>query len=415
MTSEIGSLKTGKSTSISYGWAVVAALSLTETVSYGVLYYAFTVFIEPMQVTLGWSREAITGAYSLSLLVSGIAALSIGRWIDVYGARRIMTIGAVAASLLVAGWAFVDSLFAFYALWVGLGFASAAVLYEPAFALIMRWFQAGRSSALTTLTFIAGFASVIFIPLAGRLTADLGWRPALLILAAILALLTIPVNLFVLRDPPRLPATPHTPSFTPLIDGVSARDAFRRRDFWWLTISFTLSVFVFVGVGVHLVPFLISRGYEPIHAATLAGAIGVVALPGRLIFTPLGARISRHAVAALLFITTALGLIVLLFDTSEIGVWAFIILYGLGFGAVTPAKASLIAETFGTAHYGDISGRITFFGALPRAVSPFALSLLISLAAGSYQAVLIILIAAAGLAAFGVIKAKTSTPIMDSP
>ena len=45
-----------------YGWVLVLTLALTETTSWGVLYYAFTVFVTPMQAELGWSRTALTGA-----------------------------------------------------------------------------------------------------------------------------------------------------------------------------------------------------------------------------------------------------------------------------------------------------------------------------------------------------------------
>ncbi|HEX8730539.1 MAG TPA: hypothetical protein VF725_00655, partial [Ktedonobacterales bacterium] len=52
------------------GWALVVTLGITETISYGVVYYAFTVFITPMEAELGWSRTALTGAFSLALLFS---------------------------------------------------------------------------------------------------------------------------------------------------------------------------------------------------------------------------------------------------------------------------------------------------------------------------------------------------------
>ena len=63
-------------------------------------------------------------------------------------------------------WAQVSDLVAFYAIWVGIGLAIAAVLYEPAFAVIASWYRdpAERNRALLGLTVIAGFASVIYVP-----------------------------------------------------------------------------------------------------------------------------------------------------------------------------------------------------------------------------------------------------------
>lgn len=86
-------------------------------------------------------------------------------------------------------------------IWIGIGLIHAAVLYEPAFALIAVWFRRMHSRALLVLTFFGGLASLVFIPLADWLVHAHGWRTALLILAAVLALVTIA---------PRAAATPPT-------------------------------------------------------------------------------------------------------------------------------------------------------------------------------------------------------------
>ena len=113
-----------------------ATLALTETTSYGVLSYAFGVFLLPMQHELGWSRT-------------------------------------------VLAWAHVSQLILFYAIWAGIGITMAAVLYEPAFAVIASSFPAesDRTRALLSLTVMAGFASVIYVPLAGWLVEIHGWPP----------------------------------------------------------------------------------------------------------------------------------------------------------------------------------------------------------------------------------------------
>src|SRR5262245_24329507 len=89
---------------IYYGWVMLGAVAVTEVVSWGILYYSFAVFVAPMHAELGWSRVAITGAYSLALLCSGLAAVPVGRWLDRHGARTLMTAGSIAASLLLLAW-----------------------------------------------------------------------------------------------------------------------------------------------------------------------------------------------------------------------------------------------------------------------------------------------------------------------
>ena len=122
-----------------YGWVIVATLSVTETVTWGIVYYGFPVVLRPMEQDLGASRVAVTGAFSLGLGVSALAALPVGRWIDRHGARGLMTVGSCLATLLTFAWARVETLSALYAVWFGMGLAMAATLYEPAFAVIVSW------------------------------------------------------------------------------------------------------------------------------------------------------------------------------------------------------------------------------------------------------------------------------------
>ena len=140
--------------------------------------------------------------------------------------------------------------------------------------------------------------------------------------------------------------------------------------FWWLTAAFFLSQLAPAAVAVHLVPYLIDHGYEPGFAAVTTGLIGVMALPGRLIFTPLGDRLPRSYVTACLFLVQTMALLVLLLIHSVVGVYAFVVLFGLGFGAMTPARAALVADLYGPAHYGQINGTLALFVTGSRALAP---------------------------------------------
>src|SRR5438132_1388227 len=77
-----------------YGWAIVAALAVTETISWGIIYYSFPVFLQVMERDLGASRVAITGALSVGLGVSALAAVPVGWWLDRFGPRALMTAGS---------------------------------------------------------------------------------------------------------------------------------------------------------------------------------------------------------------------------------------------------------------------------------------------------------------------------------
>lgn len=367
-----------------YGWVLVLALGVTETVSYGILSYAFPVFLAPMESELGWTRTELTGAFSLAALVSGAAAIPVGRWIDRHGPRGVMTAGSLLATVLLLSWSRVDTLWSFYAVWVGLGVAAAAVLYEPAFAVVANWFVRHRGRALTLLTFMGGFASVIFVPLATGLVTTHGWRSALVWLAVVLAVLTIPPHALLLRRSPAemglLPdgdVCPRVPVARRLASerSVPADQAVRSGSFRWLAVAFGFSALVTTGMAVHLIPLLLERGYSATFAGAAMGMVGLMALPGRLIFTPLGSRWPRGVVAAVIFLMQAVSVVALLLDLGPAGVWVFAALFGAGFGAITPARAALVAEWYGPAAYGSISGVLALVLSVARAAAPVGASL----------------------------------------
>ena len=111
-----------------YRWVLAVALGITELTSLGILYYAISVFLAPMERDLGWTRAESSGAFSFGLLMSGLAAVPIGRWLDRHGARLVMTLGSIAGVALLLAWSTVDGLAEYYLLWAGMGVALAATL-----------------------------------------------------------------------------------------------------------------------------------------------------------------------------------------------------------------------------------------------------------------------------------------------
>jgi MFS family permease len=399
-----------------YGWRIALTLAVAEPVSWGILYYAFSVFIAPMRDELGWSQTRLTAAFSIALLTSGLAAVPFGRLLDQHGPRILMTLGSAGAALLVLAWSRVESYPVFVAIWVGIGVCMAATFYEPAFAAITTWFRRYRSRALTLVTFGGGFASVIFIPLAAWLVDREGWRDALLVLAAILALVTIPLYGLMLRSRPADMGTcpdgecdaAEGPSPAPSRVDWPLREALRSRSFRWLAAAFSLTMFVNVAATVLLIPILLERGESSRVAASAAAAIGLLALPGRLIFTPLADWLPAWTVPAAIFVTQAAALAVLALTSSQAGIWLFVLFFGIGFGAITPARATLVAALYGVAAFASISGVLALIVTVARAAGPLGGSLIAALT-GSDR-ILLAILALCSLAAAGCVRTAAREP-----
>jgi MFS family permease len=387
-----------------YGWIIVFTLSITQLTSWGVLYYGFSVIMPAMQRELGWSRVILTGGFSLALLISGVGAVPVGHWLDRHGTRALMTVGSVAAVLLLLAWSQVSTIGGFYLVWAGIGLTFATVLYEPAFAAIATWFRHGRGRALAVLTFFGGLASLVFIPLTEHLIVSYGWRMALIQLAMVVGVVTIlPHALLLRRRPADLGLLPdgdtiaHNMTTLPLERSLTQGQAMRSATFWWLAAAFSLTTLVSVTLSVHVVAYLLEQGYSSTFAATAAGLHGLMSVSGRLTLAPLGRRITLTHLQIVLFLMQALALVVLLLIPSQIGVLGYVALFGFGSGASTPVRAALVAEHYGAAAYGRINGALTMLGTWARVAAPVGAGAL-SIAVG-YQPLLWGLAISAAIAA----------------
>ena len=392
---------------LDYGWVVVAALCVTEVVSWGILYYGFPVLLRPMEADLGWSRVEITGAFSVGMGMAALAALPVGRWIDRHGARALMTAGSCLGTVLLLVWSRVESLPALYAVWCLMGLALAATLYEPAFAAVVGWFATrGRDKALLTVTLAGALASTIFMPLEAWLVGRLGWRGALVALAVTLAVITIPLHALVLRPAPRsAPPTPGDERREARVPGLTLGASTRMAVFWVLAAAFFVGGFTTNTVTVHLIPYLSDRGYSPTVAAVMIGWMGAMQLPARLLFAPIAARFGHRAVTGVIFFAQAASLAQLALATQLPTLVPMVVMLGAANGMATLARATTIAEIFGPRHYGSISGAIALGANGARALAPVGAALLM-VALGGYERVFWLLATSLVVAGLGVIVTR---------
>jgi MFS family permease len=384
---------------------IVATLCVTETITWGIVYYGFPVFLASMEADLGASRVVITGAFSLGLGISALSAITVGRWLDRHGPRLLMTLGSVAATLLMLAWAHVRDVSVLYAVWALMGFAMAATLYEPAFAAVVQWFTTHRDRALLTLTLAAGLASTIFMPLEAWLIARLGWRSALEVLAVVLGVTTVPLHACLLRAPARTPAASAVARTHETASSMSLAGARRTLVFWVLAVAFLLGNFATASVTVHLIPHLVAHGYTPAIAAAAIGWIGAMQLLGRLVFAPIAARFGSRPTTATAFFAQAAGLVQVTTLSWLPTILPAIVLLGAANGSLTLARATIVSDVFGRRHYGAISGAIALAANGARALGPVGASVLF-LALGTYERVFLALAAPLVVAGLAVLLAS---------
>lgn len=373
----------------------LVALCIAETTSWGLLYYSLPVAVAPISQDTGWSHTAITAALSVGLLVSAVAGVRVGRILDTQGPRTVMTLGAVAGvlSLVLVAWS--PNLPMFYAAWLVAGFAQSAVLYPPAFAVITRWYGARRVVPLTTLTLVAGLASTIFAPIVASLIDQVGWRTGYLIMAGILAVVTVPLHAFFLNR-----------SWSDAVERSVRRSKSQVRSitrsprFVILQITMALATFTLFAVTINIIPVLLERGISYSVAAVSLGLIGAGQVIGRIGYSRLVSLTAVHTRTALLFGLGAIGIWLLAYVPGPAAVLiAIAVVLGAVRGCHTLLQATAVSDRWGTQDFGTINGvftaPMTAVGALAPVSGPALAGVL-----GSYSAMAVVMAVMLTAAAF---------------
>jgi MFS family permease len=358
-------------------WGFVAALSLAQLVSWGIVFYAFALFLEPMAQELGWSRPALTLAYSLGLGASALTAYPAGRLIDRGRGRLVMTAGSLISSALLVAWSRVESYPVFVLTWIGLGATMSAILYEPGFAVLTHRLGPLSRRGITAMTLVGGLASTVFFPLSHVLIQALGWRDALLALAAINLSVGGTIHLLAIPGGPRRsPANGPPAGFAaalPAASPTSARRVLRHPAFWGFVTVSVLHNALFTGFAIHLVPLLVERGLTLAGAVAAFTLVGPSQVGGRIAIALGERRLSMRAVGVLSCGLAVVAFALLPFVRPEPWlVVIFAVIYGTSNGIMTIVRAVLPAEIFGRADYGAIQGLMNAPTMIARASAPFA-------------------------------------------
>jgi MFS family permease len=349
-------------------------MAVAQVISWGSLYYAFSLFVVPMQESLGWSRPVLNGALSLGLLCTGAVAFPVGAWIDRHGGRGVMTIGSLAGGLLLFAWSQVETPWAFYVIWALIGATLAGVLYEPAFAVLTAVFGPQARRGITALTLVGGFASTVFMPLTQFLIAALGWRHALLVLGACNLAVCLPLHaLFVpghaaARAPAASPQTPATATTTHEIRTIMRGRVFCGLAIWFTAANATASAIIF-----QFVPLLTLWGVDMAAILTSVALIGPMQVAGRVVLMLFSRRLETRQIGMAVTVLLPAAILTLLFlPHTPLWLGLCATLYGAGNGIMTIVRGIAVADLIGRTHYGAINGALTVPMTVARALAPVA-------------------------------------------
>jgi predicted MFS family arabinose efflux permease len=378
--------KSSNSTEPAKAWATWA-LALAQLVSWGSVYYSFSLLVVPMEQAMGWSRTATNAALSLGLLVSGFAAYPIGRWIDHGLGRRVMTVGSVMAAAMLLLWATTSSLTILFVAWIGLGLSIAATFYDPLFAVLTHRYPGSYKGKITLVTLVAGFASTVFIPLTQFLVYTEGWRIALVALALCNLVICLPIHFLAIRSSRLDGYHPASRREKNAADSQVTRRALRSSTFWFLAICFTAYYSTFAALTFHLVPLMVEEGVSNTVLVTTMALIGPAQVIARAIWFAFDRHVSIATVGFIVVTLFPVSTVILIgAGHSAALLWLFALCYGAANGMMTILRGTIVQELLWKEGYGAISGMLSFPSNVAKGIAPIAAAGIWSVSRG-YSAV----------------------------
>jgi MFS family permease len=365
-------------------WPITLPLAIAETIVWAAYYYSFPALLLVWERDLGWSKTELSGAFTLALIVSAVLAPLVGRLIDRGQATLTFAGSALAAAVLLVALASVTELWQFYLVWVGLGAAMAGSLYEACFAVVTRTLGPSARRGITVIALIAGFAGTVSFPSAHLLAAWLGWRGAVMVFAAAVAFVAVPLILIASMVGER-----HRSSDAPQasLKFRRALDVVNDPTFWRLFLLFAAVAINHVALLTHLLPILADRGVAAETAVLAASLIGPMQVAGRIAMMTLG----RNASSRMIFITclastASAALLLLGAGMSFFFLFGFVILQGAGYGVTSIVRPIFTAEQFGRENFGTVAGLLAIAFVGGSAAAPTIAALIWT--AGGYSVVI---------------------------
>jgi MFS family permease len=387
--------KSGKKGRIFFGWYMVAASVVANTIFSAAYFQGFGVLILPIERTFGWDRWVISAAMSLRQLESGIVSPAVGFLLDRFSARKLIFWSAVISGTGFIGLGFTSGIVMFFLCFVVISLGASGVSHAVTWPVIIsRWFR--RNRGLATGLAVTGpiFGSPIVI-LNTQIEETYGWRVVLfgygiLILVGITLLSMLvrdrpePYGMRPDGDPPEDSVTKehHAGSARRIDAGLTMHAVFRTKEFWLFTSYLSGTFAVNSAVQGHMIPYFQQDiGLSAAWAAVVMSMVFIISGIGRIGGGYLLDRMDYRLVLAVVAAMMGLGLLYLQVVPVKT-VWAtlpFAVMFGVSFGCLVPMRGTVGSIMFGTRTIGGILGLLQGGPIAAGVIGPFVMGLIFDL------------------------------------
>jgi OFA family oxalate/formate antiporter-like MFS transporter len=366
-----------------YGWIITGLVFLNLGTAYGAQ-YSFGVLFPAMIEEFKWNRQNLAGAFSLYTFLYGSLGIILGRWVDHFGPRVVLTAGSVCLGM---GIGLISQVRAPWHLYLVYGFLAAwgmSATYMTASPTIVKWFVEKRGLALGIAQSGLGIGIVLIPPLVGTLISSFGWRLACMILGVSVFAVLFTTALFMIGHPEKAGLLPDGRR----VDGPegsgktgleiipkemywSATEAMHTRSFWVLTAIFFFTWLLVFFPLVHLIIFALDIGLSQKSALLALSFLGGSSTVGRLMMGYVSDRIGRKRTLGLNLTLQVFSWFWILETHNAWMLIVFAVLFGFSYGAVSAVFPSIVGDYFGRLKVASVIGAIFTISGVSAAFGPF--------------------------------------------
>ncbi len=350
---------------IFYGWIVVAAAFSAYAISTGPR-QAFSIFLLPFLEEFGGSRSRIAAIFSLHVIVYGLGGWLLGVLLDRIGPRRVIIWSTALWVLTLLACSRITSLWQVYLLYgvIG-GVAAGGFSYVANNAIVARWFVRYRGLATGWLQAAVPMGAAVFGSLSQLGIDHVGWRATYAIFGCLVAVTSLPLAIWFLRDDPRelgLQADGGTRESKGKQPWV-ARPAFAGpglpRGYWPIFVANMLRGMTMYAIAVHQVAYLVDVGFSKMSAAAYFSLTFFLAVLGGLLAGAISDRIGRlptYGGVAVLYVTGYLSLLLVTGPGKFLPLLLSVAASGLANGGASPVFAAFLTDRLQGPRLGHLLG-----------------------------------------------------------
>ncbi|HLF76957.1 MAG TPA: MFS transporter [Dehalococcoidia bacterium] len=417
-----GALLKARADKLYYGWWIVAAGFVNQAIAAALLQRSYGAYVVLLREEFGWSKAALSGAFSMQQVENGILGPIQGWLIDRFGPRLSMRVGVILFGAGFIAFSQVHSLTGFYVSYLMMAVGTSLGGFFPLTVVIVNWFDRKRARALSTMQMGGALGGLLVIAVAFALETY-GWRATALVSGIAVIIFGLPLAQVSRQRPEDMGLVVDGEPIAPPSQDIarSTREAVQIRDFtlqeamrtpafWLISLGHGSALLIVSAVNVHLVLHLTEDlGYSLALASLVVTVITASQMGGTLLGGAIGDRFDKRLISVACMAGHALGLFLVAIGTSAFMVFAFAVLHGTAWGLRGPMMQAIRADYFGRRHYGSILGTsslITMFGSI---IGPLVAGFLAD-RTGSYDLGFTILAVLSGLGSVFFLIAKRPAP-----